>query len=283
MAAPFPSYTHHATYHENHLYSNPYYPPLPPEESRADHGRISTLFVAGLPDDVKPREVHNLFSRRPGFESSLLEFTGKGNQVVAFVTFVTHQAAVAAMNTLNGAVFDPETGDTLFIELARSNSRKRPNEFGPYRVIDRRSKLKESNNELISFGNNDETDNLNENENEYSAPTEQSAEIEAKNIRGPPNSHQEIVEGEITPCSTLFIANLGPVCTNEELKQVLSKYPGLQTVKMLRRGGMPVAFADFEDIESASAAMDGLQGTSLPSSAGSSMHLEYAKSKMRKS
>lgn len=89
MAAPPPIYAHHYPY-----YDDPYYAalPVPPGESLAvhhnlverDHGKISTLFVAGLPDDVKPREVHNLFSRRPGFESCLLEFTGKGNQVTLF-------------------------------------------------------------------------------------------------------------------------------------------------------------------------------------------------------
>nr|GMD33751.1 RNA-binding family protein [Ipomoea batatas] len=48
------------------------------------------------------------------------------------------------------------------------------------------------------------------------------------------------------PCSTLFIANLGPNCTEDELRQILSQYPGFNTLKVRARGGMPVAFADFE-------------------------------------
>jgi hypothetical protein len=89
MAAPPPIYTYHNPYHED-----PYFTALPvvPGEPLAvhhdlvdrEHGKICTLFVAGIPDDVKPREIHNLFSRRPDFESSLLEFTGKGNQVFFF-------------------------------------------------------------------------------------------------------------------------------------------------------------------------------------------------------
>lgn len=43
--------------------------------------KIHTLFVSGLPDDVKPREIHNLFRRRPGFESCQLKYTGRGDQV----------------------------------------------------------------------------------------------------------------------------------------------------------------------------------------------------------
>ncbi|PIN19897.1 Prenylated rab acceptor 1 [Handroanthus impetiginosus] len=45
---------------------------------------------------------------------------------------------------------------------------------------------------------------------------------------------------------TLLIANLGPNCTEEELKQVLSQYQGFNSLKVRARGGMPVAFADFE-------------------------------------
>jgi RNA recognition motif-containing protein len=83
-------------------------------------------------------------------------------------------------------------------------------------------------------------------------------------------------------CSTLFIANLGPNCTEDELKQLLSRYPGFHILKIRARGGMPVAFADFEEIEQATDAMNHLQGNLLSSSDRGGMHIEYARSKMRK-
>lgn len=46
-----------------------------------DRSHINTLFVSGLPEDVKAREIHNLFRRRPGFDSCQLKYTGRGNQV----------------------------------------------------------------------------------------------------------------------------------------------------------------------------------------------------------
>ncbi|GJN29629.1 hypothetical protein PR202_gb17878 [Eleusine coracana subsp. coracana] len=59
---------------------DPYYvyapPPLHPDPQRQG---VLTLFIAGLPDDVKPREIHNLISHRPGFDHCLLEYTGRGN------------------------------------------------------------------------------------------------------------------------------------------------------------------------------------------------------------
>ncbi|KAF9625761.1 hypothetical protein IFM89_026901 [Coptis chinensis] len=88
-----------------------------------EHQNINTLFVSGIPDDIKPREIHNLFRRRLGFDYCQLKYTGRGNQVVAFATFFDHQSAMTALNTLNGAVFDPRTGAVLHMELARSNSR----------------------------------------------------------------------------------------------------------------------------------------------------------------
>ncbi|KAL3618090.1 hypothetical protein CASFOL_038411 [Castilleja foliolosa] len=105
----------------------PYYlaPPPPVYGYPAGEGNgINTLFVSGLPDDVMPREIHNLFRNRPGFESCQLKYTGRANQVVAFATFANHQSAIAALHSLNGVKFDPQTGSTLHIELARSNSRR---------------------------------------------------------------------------------------------------------------------------------------------------------------
>nr|DAD44454.1 TPA_asm: hypothetical protein HUJ06_002684 [Nelumbo nucifera] len=102
---------------------------------------INTLFVSGLPDDVKPREIHNLFRRRHGFDFCQLKYTGRGNQVVAFATFVNHQSAMTALHALNGVTFDPQSGATLHIELARSNSRrKHPPGSGAYVIIDKRLK-----------------------------------------------------------------------------------------------------------------------------------------------
>lgn len=50
---------------------------------------VRTLFVSGLPIDVKPREVYLLFRSFKGYEGSLLKLTDKQGKPspVAFVTF----------------------------------------------------------------------------------------------------------------------------------------------------------------------------------------------------
>ncbi|KAF7134294.1 hypothetical protein RHSIM_Rhsim08G0232400 [Rhododendron simsii] len=255
-----------------------------------DYGGINTLFVSGLPDDVKAREIHNLFRRRPGFDSCQLKYTGRGNQVVAFATFVNHQSALAALHSLNGVQFDPQTGSVLHIEMARSNSRrKRKPGSGAYVVIDNRNKAVGDAQESSGDDSGEsEADEAPGDEGDLKIPKGEAVDnpetaVPTENAEKTIDDvSQDTVDG-VSRCSTLFIANLGPNCTDDELKQVLSPYSGFKAVKVRARGGMPVAFADFEGIEQATQVMDALQGSWLGSSDRGGMHIEYARSKMRKS
>ncbi|KAL5579512.1 hypothetical protein UlMin_011954 [Ulmus minor] len=277
----------HPPYDPYYIHHHPQ-PPAPAHDFN-DRNGINTLFVSGLPDDVKAREIHNLFRRRPGFDSCQLKYTGRGNQVVAFATFFNHQSAVAALHLLNGVKFDPQTGSVLHIELARSNSRrKRKPGSGPYVVIDNRTRAENNTNETSSNDGDSEPDEPFENEDHDSGDkgdlvTLKSGDtvVDSDNAVAAANEQPENTVGG-GQCSTLFIANLGPNCTEDELKQVLSQYPGFNMLKLRARSGMPVAFADFEDIEQANKAMEELRDSVLPSSDRGGMHIEYARSKMRK-
>ncbi|KAH9713283.1 RNA-binding (RRM/RBD/RNP motifs) family protein [Citrus sinensis] len=239
-------------------------PPVPPppyHHQQQDNG-INTLFVSGLPDDVRAREIHNLFRRKPGFDFCQLKYTGRGNQ---------------------GVKFDPQSGSVLHIELARSNSRKkRKPGSGAYVVIDKRTKTEANVQESSSADGDSDTDEASPVRNIDSADkgdfvtTQSERATDSGNAVAPINEQSEKpYEGGVQPCSTLFIANLGPNCTEDELKQTLSVYPGFNMLKMRARGGMPVAFADFEEVEQASIAMEGLQDSTLPSSDRGGMHIEY--------
>ncbi|KAG9456539.1 hypothetical protein H6P81_001047 [Aristolochia fimbriata] len=286
----------HRPYDFHYLHQQPHfhYPPPPSQASflHSEQQNIHTLFISGLPDDVKAREIHNLFRRRQGFESCQLKYTGRGNQVVAFATFYDHHTARVALKELDGRVFDPETGAKLHVELARSNSRtKKPRGTGAYAIIDKRSRTSNENQETESNdgdGGSDDpsgTDNPNSKKKDTALSATQSSDtsgnLDSEQV-GLKEQSEKPTTTELRPCSTLFIANLGPTCTEEELKQVLSQYPGFLTLKMRTRGGMPVAFADFEEVDQATEALNGVQGTSLPSSDRGGLHLEYARSKMRK-
>ncbi|KAF7099338.1 hypothetical protein CFC21_100978, partial [Triticum aestivum] len=217
---------------------------------------------------------------------------------VAFVSFFTHHAALAAMASLNGSVFDPDNGDCLHIELAKSNSRKRHGGGGEvYRVIDKRVRTEEnsdndnnrdegdddvSGNDDGQDGSDGPSDEENDNSSDKNElPTDQSGEPGIKQQKGRSSSNDQ--PDKIPPCSTLFLSNLGQTCTEKELEELLSKQPGFHVLKMRRRGGLPAAFADFTDIESSAAAMENLKGTILSSSDSDGLQIEYARSKMRKS
>lgn len=44
---------------------------------------VKTLFLSGLPDDIKEREIYNLFRTYKGYESCQLKYSGRGYQVSA--------------------------------------------------------------------------------------------------------------------------------------------------------------------------------------------------------
>ncbi|XP_005051883.1 PREDICTED: RNA-binding protein with multiple splicing 2 [Ficedula albicollis] len=82
---------------------------------------VRTLFVSGLPVDIKPRELYLLFRPFKGYEGSLIKLTSK--QPVGFVTFDSRAGAEAAKNALNGIRFDPENPQTLRLEFAKANTK----------------------------------------------------------------------------------------------------------------------------------------------------------------
>jgi hypothetical protein len=58
-----------------------YAPPLSSPPHLSSTNDVRTLFIAGLPEDVKPREIYNLFREFPGYESSRLRSPNGSSQV----------------------------------------------------------------------------------------------------------------------------------------------------------------------------------------------------------
>nr|XP_020141604.1 RNA-binding protein with multiple splicing 2 isoform X1 [Microcebus murinus] len=82
---------------------------------------VRTLFVSGLPVDIKPRELYLLFRPFKGYEGSLIKLTAR--QPVGFVIFDSRAGAEVAKNALNGIRFDPENPQTLRLEFAKANTK----------------------------------------------------------------------------------------------------------------------------------------------------------------
>lgn len=246
---------------------------------------VRTLFISGLPNDIKEREIYNLFRTHAGYESCQLKYTGRGYQIVAFAVFTDQAAALAAKEALNGHKLDPELGSTLHIELARANSRgKRPHsdERGPSAME------KKFRGPMGVPGVYADAGMVHSVYNDlHGYPPSQSALVGGYAMQDGVSSLMmgsamppPPARGSNAPCSTLFVANLGLGCTEAELTQVLSSFPGFRKVKMQSRGGLPVAFVEFQDAGCSTQVLNQLQNFMLPSSVQGGIRLEYAKSKM---
>ncbi|KAK6128101.1 hypothetical protein DH2020_038155 [Rehmannia glutinosa] len=72
--------------------------PIDNHAARALSDELRTIFISGLPEDVKERELQNLLRWLPGYEASQVNF--KGEHPMGFALFATPQHAHAAKDTL---------------------------------------------------------------------------------------------------------------------------------------------------------------------------------------
>ncbi|OAY63888.1 RNA-binding protein with multiple splicing 2, partial [Ananas comosus] len=282
--------------HQHHDYGYDYYhhhqPPPHYVPYDAPYGaspdEVRTLFVAGLPGDVRPREIYNLFREFPGYESSHLRNSGKSSQAYAFAVFRDQQSAIAAMHALNGMIFDLEKEYSLHVDLARSNSRSKRSRADDGVAYSSDKRLRGSTAYSRGLPDSGAGSNIHMpgmGNSAYSLngyPSTQSRGIfgQESDDRDLRKSSPTFAPQDNPPCPTIFVANLGPTCSQEELAQVFSRCPGFLKLKMQNKSGAPVAFVDFKDVNSSAAALNRLQGTILYSSSEEGMRLEYAKSRM---
>ncbi|KAE8684420.1 Small nuclear ribonucleoprotein family protein [Hibiscus syriacus] len=92
----------------------PSHPPGP-----SHHDEVRTIFITGLPEDVKERELQNLLRWLPGFEASQVNY--KGENPMGFAFFSNAQFAVAAKDAVQEMVFDAKSKSLLHIEIAKKN------------------------------------------------------------------------------------------------------------------------------------------------------------------
>ncbi|GFY97278.1 RNA-binding (RRM/RBD/RNP motifs) family protein [Actinidia rufa] len=99
---------------------HPQPPSIPMENpNRLPIDEVRTIFISGLPEDVRERELQNLLRWLPGYEASQVTF--KGEHPMGFALFSTPQFAIAAKDALQELVFDAESKYMLHTEMAKKN------------------------------------------------------------------------------------------------------------------------------------------------------------------
>ncbi|KAJ9568552.1 hypothetical protein OSB04_004518 [Centaurea solstitialis] len=88
-------------------------------DNRLPGDEVRTIFISGLPEDVKERELQNLLRWLPGYEASQVNF--KADVPMGFALFSAPHFAIAARDALQDMVFDAESKSVLHTEMAKKN------------------------------------------------------------------------------------------------------------------------------------------------------------------
>jgi RNA recognition motif-containing protein len=216
-----------------------------------------TVFVAGLPEDVKERELNLLFRDQPGFVGVNLKRDPVGRHV-AFASFVDNNHALQAIGALHDMAFDP-TNPTrrLRLDLAKSNSRV---------VSTKRNRDGEVDVPPSKHARDTRGDAYNM---AYGwvgyAPF---AGMPAAPTAPPP----------MAPISsTVFISGLGPYMTSQAITEICATIPGFVRLKVDHEGqANACCFALYQSPNDAGSALARLQGYSIPDKAAV-LRCEYAR------
>uniref|UniRef100_A0A1D1YUF8 Cell wall integrity protein scw1 n=1 Tax=Anthurium amnicola TaxID=1678845 RepID=A0A1D1YUF8_9ARAE len=271
-------------------------PPPPPisveNPNRTTTDEVRTIFITGLPNDVKERELQNLLRWLPGYEASQINL--KGEQPLGFALFSNSQFAMAAKDAIQNMVFDAESKSVLHTEMAKKNL------FVKRGVVTDSGSFDQSK-RLRTGGDYTHTG--------YPSPAPFHPHPAPGPVWGPPGymappppydpyggypvpqvalptpapvpapSGYAPVQNmkDNSPCNTLFIGNLGENIVEEELRHLFSVQPGYKQMKVLRQERNTVCFIEFEDVNSATAVHQSLQGAVLPSSGRGGMRIQFSK------
>lgn len=266
-------------------------PPHPPIPILNDE--VRTIFISGLPEDVKERELQNLLRWLPGYEASQVNF--KGEHPMGFALFSAPHYAIGARDSLQDMVFDAESNSVLHTEMAKKNLFVKRGIVVDSNAYDQ-SKRMRTGGDYTHTG--------------YSSPSPFHPPPPPAPVWGPhgymapppppydpyggypvppiqmpapapvqaPSSYVPVQNTKDNPpCNTLFIGNLGENINEEELRGIFSVQPGFKQMKVLRQERHTVCFIEFEDVSSATNVHHSLQGAVIPSSGSIGMRIQYSK------
>ncbi|KAF2286495.1 hypothetical protein GH714_017340 [Hevea brasiliensis] len=247
------------------------------------HDEVRTIFITGLPEDVKERELQNLLRWLPGYEASQVNY--KGEKPMGFALFSTAQLAIAAKDALQDMVFDAESKSVLHTEMAKKNLFVKRGIVADSSAYDQSKRLR-------TGGDYSHTAYTTPSPfhpsscpvyGPCSTPYDPYAGYPVPQVPMPtpapipaPSSYVPVQNTKDNPpCNTLFIGNLGENINEEELRGLFSVQPGFKQMKILRQERHTVCFIEFEDVNSATNVHRSLQGAVIPSSGSVGMRIQY--------
>ncbi|WMV22565.1 hypothetical protein MTR67_015950 [Solanum verrucosum] len=270
-------------------------PPLPsgPPPHHHHHSmpidEVRTIFISGLPQDVKERELVNLLRWLPGYEASQLNF--KGELPMGFALFSNHQCAIGAKEAIQGLIFDTEGKCVLHTEMAKKNLFVKRGIVADSNAHDQSKRMRTGGDYTHSgysspspfhpppapvWAPHGYITQAPPPYNPYGGYPVAHMPMAAPAPVPAPSSYAPVQNTKDNPpCNTLFIGNLGENINEEELRGLISGQPGFKQMKVLRQERHTVCFIEFEDVNSATNVHHSLQGAVIPSSGSVGMRIQY--------
>ncbi|KAL0319517.1 UNVERIFIED_CONTAM: RNA-binding protein, processing factor 2a [Sesamum angustifolium] len=269
---------------------HPHPPTIPIDNPavRPPSDEVRTIFISGLPEDVKERELQNLLRWLPGYEASQVNF--KGEHPMGFALFATAQHALAAKDALQDMVFDAESKSVLHTEMAKKNLFVKRGIVADSNAYDQSKRMRtggDYTHTAYSTSPFHPPPPAVWGPHGYMAPPPPPYDPYAGYGVPPvpmpapapvpaPSSYVPVQNTKDNPpCNTLFIGNLGENINEEELRGLFSAQPGFKQMKILRQERHTVCFIEFEDVNSATNVHHSLQGAVIPSSGSVGMRIQY--------
>ncbi|KAF8389326.1 hypothetical protein HHK36_026020 [Tetracentron sinense] len=270
--------------------------------NRAATYELRTIFISGLPEDVKERELQNLLRWLPGYEASQVNF--KGDLPMGFALFSSAQFAMAAKDALQDMVFDAESTSVLHTEMAKKNLFVKRGVVADSSSVDQSKRLRTGGDYTHTGYPSPSTFHPPPapvwGPQGYMAPAPPPydpyggypvppvAMPTSTPVPVPAPSGYAPVQNtkDNPPCNTLFIGNLGENIIEEELRGLFSvkfvlndcRQPGFKQIKILKQEKNTVCFIEFDvsyDVVSAINVHHNLQGAVIPSSGRGGMRIQY--------
>jgi len=243
---------------------------------------MCTLFVTGLPQDVKEREIRNMFRFYTGFVGCSLQTKrttredsanapgGEQEYQLAFLLFDSEASALEAQSLLSGTKFDYHSPETplLKVQLAKKN-------LGLSAQYWAAESPRVNNGAVgaVSASLDPYTGQLT-----YQAATPQALYGASSIARKPKRKPSE----NITPSTTLFVTNLAAAVDDEVIKNVFKVQAGFADVFVSVRNGRRFCFVEFQSEPYSTAAYNNLNGWLLvPNDPESALKISYSTTPFR--
>ncbi|KAF9612909.1 hypothetical protein IFM89_004325 [Coptis chinensis] len=279
----------HPFHHQWQQQPQPQPQQIPPQIPTPTTDELRTIFISGLPGDVKERELQNLLRWLPGYEASQVNF--KVEPPMGFALFSSSHFAIAARDALQDMVFDAESKAVLHTEMAKKNLFVKRGVVADPNSIDQSKRLRTGGDYTHTgfpspspfhpppapvWGHQAYITPPPPQYDPYAAypvapvPMPTPAPLPAPSGYAPVQNSKDN-----PPCNTLFIGNLGENVIEEELRNLFSGQPGFKQMKLLRQERNTVCFIEFDDMSSATMVHQNLQGAVIPSSGRGGMRIQY--------